>query len=457
MTRGWCLARRTFTSWKPVLSCFLVFFYMTAPEAKAANLKAATCSRADVGSAISSSTYGDMVVIPAGTCTWNSSLIITKGITLQGAGASSTVITSNVGSANWLIVYLPDATSISNDHPFRLTGLTLDMNFASGGFWVKQNSNTVPMTKLQIGDNVFKNTAGDTSTTVACIRIADGVGTPGQIYGVIYHNTFSNCGTAIQSYANEVYSWNNFTFGYGRSDNVYIEDNTFTGNSAFIFGGHGGRYVSRFNIFNFTAGAYQVTWDVHGNQPGGVYATMGCEIYRNVTTLARSTTMLDDRGGSCMVFQNTSTGTAGSWQVREEFADSIAPTSNPRSQHVSDTYYFLNTHNGNNVIVTETQDCCNAITENRDYFNYVASFTGASGVGAGTLAARPTSCTQGVGYWATDQGNWNKSSGQNGQFYKCTAANTWSLYYVPYIFPHPLRTGVQSTAPAPPTNVRIIR
>src|SRR5262249_1410402 len=32
-------------------------------------------------------------------------------------------------------------------------------------------------------------------------------------------------------------------------------------------------------------------------------------------------------------------------------------------------------------------------------------FNGTSGVGFGTLANRPSTCTPGVGYWATDQGN----------------------------------------------------
>ena len=88
-----------------------------------------------------------------------------------------------------------------------------------------------------------------------------------------------------------------------------------TGNSVFHYGGHGGRYVSRFNTHNFTDGIYQVVWDVHGNQPSGVYGTMGCEIYGNKVSLARGTTIIDHRGGSCLLFQNTLTGTSGSWQA----------------------------------------------------------------------------------------------------------------------------------------------
>ena len=79
------------------------------------------------------------------------------------------------------------------------------------------------------------------------------------------------------------------------------------------------------------------------------------------------------------------------------------------------------------------------ITENVDYWNYNPSFNGVTGIGRGTLASRPATCTTGVGYWATDQGEWkSKNPGPDGQFYKCTSTNTWTLYYTPYTYPHPL-------------------
>lgn len=82
------------------------------------------------------------------------------------------------------------------------------------------------------------------------------------------------------------------------------------------------------------------------------------------------------------------------------------------------------------------------LAENREYYNYTLSFDGTTGVGRGTRASRPATCTTGVAYWSTDQGgNWNKINGaaNDGTLDKCTATNTWSnATYTPYTYPHPL-------------------
>lgn len=74
--------------------------------------------------------------------------------------------------------------------------------------------------------------------------------------------------------------------------------------------------------------------------------------------------------------------------------------------------------------------------------NPTTPFNGTSGSGHGTLANRPTTCTVGVGYWATNQGSWDMSGGGNqGLLYKCTSTNTWTLFFTPACYPHPLITG----------------
>jgi hypothetical protein len=88
----------------------------------------------------------------------------------------------------------------------------------------------------------------------------------------------------------------------------------------------------------------------------------------------------------------------------------------------------------------------------------ISGFNGTSGTATGTKAtltgaAYWTSCTNGVGFWVTDEGTWNHSRstlGGQGQLYTC-ASNAWSKIYTPYQLPHNLSVASILTQPASQT------
>jgi hypothetical protein len=109
------------------------------------------------------------------------------------------------------------------------------------------------------------------------------------------------------------------------------------------------------------------------------------------------------------------------------------------------------------------------VIPNRDYYvesvnqsaqsSPTSPFNGTSGTGHGTLTNRPATCATGVGYWATDQGSWNTTGGEQGELFICTAANTWTISYSPYTYPHPVIAGGTtgtSDAPNPPTSLKVV-
>lgn len=86
----------------------------------------------------------------------------------------------------------------------------------------------------------------------------------------------------------------------------------------------------------------------------------------------------------------------------------------------------------------------------REYFVFTNAFNGSTGVGRGTLAARPVTCGGAtgnikVGYWATDTTT----------LYQCTSLNTWTQLYRPFAYPHPLAGTTGTPPPGTPSSVTV--
>ncbi len=119
------------------IACSIIFV-VSVTRVNAATINAASVSYDDVASAVSRATYGDTVVVPAGTVTWKSTLTITKGITLKGAGIDQTTI--NFGGSNAVIQYKADPYSRSNNISIRITGFTIDANWLGKNIALTANS-----------------------------------------------------------------------------------------------------------------------------------------------------------------------------------------------------------------------------------------------------------------------------------------------------------------------------
>jgi hypothetical protein len=434
-------------------------------SAGGATINAASCSRTDVGNAVAAAVNGDTVQVPAGTCTWTSNLSLTKGVHLIGAGIGKTNITGNY-TGSWLMSYTP--ANYSANWPLRISGFTFDFNKQSGGVILNHSpTNFTLQTNIRIDHNEFKNA----STQALMINGYRGVADNNVFTGTAYPVRFAS-GASKEWWNN----WEGLVFG-GANNNFYFADNTFSVEAIVVDCQFGNRYAFRYNtiVASNPTGSYPLM-DMHGNA-GQFWSCFGGEIYgNNITVQGDGGQILDQRGGKTVVFYNQVNGKNLGVKIREEVDDASHPTTNSQPQHVSDTYIWSNwktlpslsafsgyvSQNICNEVFGVGSDECDdieegySLNENDEYFLYKGSFDGTTGVGAGPLSSRPTTCTTGVGYWATNQSTTDltgmvgakPAKPISGTLYKCTSINTWTAYYTPYTYPHPLVSG-STTTPTP--------
>ena len=449
--------------------CLLPLAMLLAVPAKAATITAKTCSQSDVRSAVNSAARGDTVTVPTGSCIWSSTLNLTKGITLAGAGVSSTAITASGGIV--LVAVNPDSTAIANSENIEVSGFSLDGANSSTVLMTLQGASGItdikPYRYVIIANNKFQNLS---PSGTGCIE-APGNGN-GQIRGVIYNNTFDRCNEPMRLFSsNDTREWANTAFNqfsYGSADNLYFENNTILFSSSYsgsnpgwIETGQGARLVARYNSWNLANSTPQEIWDIHGFQnwnntvDSGQTGTMLVEYYGNTLMNMGNYRWVHHRGSWGLYFDNILSGSGGNSfeidQVQTGCPDYINPTPTNYTPQTNNTYAFNNTQNGiAKVAVTGPYgDNCDGGQNVGWWTEDVSCTASACSAGIGRGMTPPTgTCTTGVGFWvsATPTPTVSSSGIQNGSFYKCTATNTWTIYYKPYTYPHPLISGM----PPPP-------
>lgn len=377
---------------------------------KAAITDVSGCSLSAVQAAVNSASSGDTVMVPSGTCTWSSMLTVTKAISLKGAGIGSSVITGGVD-------YSPSISEATKT--FELSGFTFK---GSGRKFEPDAPNaTTPITGLKIHDNRF---TGSTERALAF---------SGMEFGVIYNNTFDGNYISVSVIGAGDAGWN-YNHAFGSANYPYFEDNTFNnGTGAFVFEtGQGGRIAFRHNNISGYACSGCEVFDMHGDQ--GDRGTVSTEIYHNDINVGSSGTYrwAHHRGGQAIIANNTINRRIGfDFTEYRAWGGNGICEAYPAHDQINNSYYFNNIAGGSpqNPTFTNGGDpgSCGGAGEdaylvlNRDYWLPTS----------GPDANRPATCTANGNtyYGATDTDILNK----------CTATNTWTAFFTPYTYPHPLR------------------
>ncbi|HEU0209503.1 MAG TPA: hypothetical protein VFQ78_11050 [Candidatus Udaeobacter sp.] len=346
----------------------LVGLFLSTVASRAATRNAASPSFADVSAAVTAAADGDTVVVPAGTATWSSTLVISKGITIQGAGATSTIIyngnTTTRGSAS-------ESTPIfklinSSPGVRRITGIGMKTTVIQNGL------------NNKAGVGVVCNGYNNKSRVDHC-RFDDlycAVWTENS-NGLTDHNLYYNCGqvwrhsgiASVQQYA-----WDHFrnypgNADYGSTNMMIHEDETveLTGDSGVTDEVEANSWVIRYCDITYREahGPYAAAdsyggIDCHGDQPapvGGQYSAIVTLLYENDIRVKNGAGMsfLQFRGGQAIVYNNrvmTELGGSGSARVDVWDENTYYNVHWPAGQqqyedHIHNSYIWNNTNSVN--------------------------------------------------------------------------------------------------------------
>lgn len=413
-------------AWAASLRGILAVFVMvqTADSLQAATRTAASCSQSAVSSAIAAANNGDVVQVPAGSCSW-SGLSISKAIHLQGAGVGQTRIT--LTGNNTVTKQPAGITRVSGFTFTKSGGGNASKGWTIRGSW--QGAEPV----------VFQDNAYSISDSgLFRIEVAGGV--------IIANSTFTGAWDdsflQLSDTADSGGSWSTAdTIGardtQGRL-NIYVETNEFVGGTTQgLDADNASRLVYRYNI------ADRSSVNSHGmdTSPVGV---RHFEIYNNrfehpggscSTPTCNQSWLVLMRGATGVITDNEFVDIAGSyWGDKREIhfwirgAEDVRPQGSCSNVRYPVPRQVGQNHNGTSYFTDPIR---------------IWNNTGPQVIDAGWNFGNPCGLNF-SDFW------------QQGRDYALSARPG----YVKYTYPHPLLGGTTTpppTSPAAPTNLRIIR
>jgi hypothetical protein len=313
---------------------------------------AAGVTQAQVQAAVNLAAPGDTVVIPAGTGTWTTPVVVGVHLIIVGAGSTQTVINNNTNNSSGLEVPLFQVT-IGADKLMDISGLYLQS--AGGATLYRCNGinmygSTVLANQIKIHDCVFDSLS---------FAISNGQNGNPLGFGVCYNCTFINnrITTRNAGFYNQaaLYSASIPSPAWGSTQYMCYEDNTIQfgnfGHYPQAGGWTGGpqganliadteypmNFMYRKNTFTVNrSGAVGVdAFDMHGsgnaqNPAAPASNNYGMVIRDNVWNYTGSSVgvkLADIRGGvGALIYNNIIHGQNGNYmQLRTDPAGSIAP------------------------------------------------------------------------------------------------------------------------------------
>src|SRR5262245_4994648 len=318
---------------------------------------AASCSPLDVQKAVDAAAFGDTVTLPA--CTypaWNTTVSISKPIILTGRATNLTILRRQAGGAITMF-------RVSGVAGFEMSNLTLDGTY-----------DTHPSVYQDMGLALI-NAVDFRIHNVAFQNLSRGIeihGDPTLTRGVIYQNTFTDIyyrDPVLGALGYGVVVMGNGTWPplrLGTSQNIFIEDNTFTRNRHAVASNNGSRYVFRHNaIVDNREDAAAI--DAHGKgfSPRG---SRQYEVYGNtVDNAVPPYAGVGPRGGDGVIFSNRF-----SFNVMNDILlmnEGGCVGTYPLPDQIQKLYIWNNTvPDGSSANIVRQPGCDKFIQLNRDYF-----------------------------------------------------------------------------------------
>jgi|GEM_PF-1086384 len=335
-------------------------------------ITAASGSRDDIQSAVDQAVAGDIVQIPAGTFDFDGTVLVREGIHIQGAGRENTIL-------------------IKTDTERTMFNFKIYNQTAPAFSAIKLKDPKGPYSSY----NIYNTTVGiDLAYGCWDLKVFDcefeGFGLAGVITreywggspsvtwwrtrGVIYNNRFIDCrmpglGYGVCMMGGRDKAWD-IAFDLGSDYAVFIEDNYFSGARHAVAACDGARYVCRYNVIENHQMSAPI--DAHGNpcNEEGIRATRKWEIYKNIINGNGESRGIDIRGGNGVIFENEIFNVTTAIYLCNEKCPGCGGY--PCPDQVRDSYVWGNTLNGvpAEALSTTCGDPDPLIVEGRDFFNY---------------------------------------------------------------------------------------